>query len=129
MISLPNDSQADIIVAFNSTSRYLVGLLNIDNPYFKGVVNQMYPPELQLNEANASAIENPFLDLHLSISNDFVSSKSYDKRDDFEIDIVNFPFLNGDIARRSSYGVYFSQLIKFARVCRHVQTLILDTKV
>ena len=61
-----------------------------------------------------------FLDLHLSISNGFVSSKIYDKRDDFDFDIVNFPFLDGDVPRRPSYGVYISQLIRFARVCSHV---------
>ena len=46
------------------------------------------------------------LDLHLSIANGFVSSKIYDKRDDFDFDIVNFPFLDGDVPRRASYGVY-----------------------
>ena len=50
----------------------------------------------------------------------FVSSKIYDKRDDFDFDIVNFPFLDGDVPRRASYGVYISQLIRFARVCNHV---------
>ena len=84
------------------------------------MVNQIYPPELQLNKANTSDTEAPFLDLHLSISNDFVSSKIYDKRDDFDFDIVNFPFLDGDVPRRPSYGVYTSQLIRFARVCSHV---------
>ena len=82
------------------------------------MVNQIYPPELQLNKANSSDTEAPFLDLHLSVSNGFVSSKIYDKRDDF--DIVNFPFLDGDVPRRPSYGVYISQLIRFARVCSHV---------
>ena len=71
MISLSDDDQADIIEAFNSTSRYLDDLLNIDNPYFEGMVNQIYPPELQLNKANNSDTEAPFLDLHLSIPNGF----------------------------------------------------------
>ena len=56
------------------------------------------------------------MDLHLSTSNGFVSSKIYDKRDDFDFDIVNFPFLDGDFPRSTSYGVYISQLIRFARV-------------
>ena len=89
---LNHDNQADVIEAFNSTSRYLDDLLNIDNPYFEGMVNQIYPPELQLNKANISDTEAPFLDLHLSVANGFVSSKIYDKRDDFDFDIVNFPF-------------------------------------
>ena len=54
------------------------------------------------------------MDLHLSISNGFVSSKIYDKRDDFDFDIVNFSFLDGDVSRSTSYGVYISQLIRFA---------------
>ena len=84
------------------------------------MVNQIYPPELQLNKANISDTEAPFLDLHLSVVNGFVSSKIYDKRDDFDFDIVNFPFLDGDVSRRASYGVYISQLIRFASVCNHV---------
>ena len=54
--------------------------------------------------------------MHLSISNVFVASKIYDKRDDFDLDIVNFPFLDGDVPRSTSYRVYISQLIRFARV-------------
>ena len=115
MKNLSSDNQA-----FNLTSRYLDDLFHIDNPYFEGMVNQIYPPELQLNKANTSDTEAPFLDLHLSISNGFVSSQIYDKRDDFDFDIVNFPFLDGDVPRRPSYGVYISQLIRFARVCSHV---------
>ena len=120
MTSLSDVKQAEIIEAFKSTSRYLDDLLNIDNPYFEGMVNRIYPPELQLNKANTSDTEAPFLDLHLSISNGFVSSKIYDKRDDFDFDIVNFPFLDGDVPRSTSYGVYISQLIRFARVSSHV---------
>ena len=116
------DNQADVIEAFKSTSRYLDDLLNTDNPYFEGMVNQIYPPELQLNKANISDTEAPFLDLHLSVANGFVSSKIYDKRDDFDFDILNFPFLDGDVLRRASYGVYISQLIRFARDCNHFNT-------
>ena len=55
------------------------------------------------------------------ISNGFVSSKIYDKRDNFDFFIVKFPFLDGDVPRPHSYEVYISQLIRFARVCRHVE--------
>ena len=120
MTSLSDVKQAEIIEAFKSTSRYLDDLLNIDNAYLEGMVNPIYPPELQLNKANTADTEAPFLDLHLSISNGLVSSKIYDKRDDFDFDIVNFPFLDGDVPRSTSYGVYISQLIRFARVSSHV---------
>ena len=56
----------------------------------------------------------------MSITNDIVSSKIYDKLDDFNFEIVNFPFLDGDVPRSPSHGVYISQLIRFARVCSNV---------
>ena len=82
------------------------------------MVGQIYPTELQLNKANSSDTEAPFLDLNLSITNGIVSSKIYDKRDDFNFEIVNFPFLDGDVPRSPSYGVYISQFL--ARVCSNV---------
>ena len=59
--------------------------------------------------------------LNLSITNGVVSSKIYDKWDDFNFEIVKFPFLDGDVPRSPSYGVYISQLICFARVCSNVE--------
>ena len=58
--------------------------------------------------------------MHLSISNDIVSTKIYDKRDDFAFEIINFHFCDGDVPRSTSYGVYISQLIRFARASSHV---------
>ena len=84
------------------------------------MVSRIYPPELQLNKANTSDTEAPSLDLHLSISNGFVPSKIHDKRIDFDFDIVNFPFLDGNVPRSTSYRVYISQLIRFARMSSHV---------
>ena len=58
--------------------------------------------------------------LHLSISNDIVSTKICDKRDNFDFEIVNFPFLDGDVPQSSSYGVFYSQLIRFAIASSYV---------
>ena len=62
------------------------------NVYFDNMISLIYPSELQLNKAKISDTEAAFLDLHLSISNDIVSIKMYDKRGDFDFEIVNFPF-------------------------------------
>ena len=82
------------------------------------MISQTYPSELQLSKANSFETNAPFLDLHLSI----LHVNIYDKRDDFGFEIVNFPYLDGDgdVPRRASYGVYISQLIRFARVSSHV---------
>ena len=103
--------------------------MNIDNNFFDSMVNRIYPSELQLNKANVSDAEASCLDLHLHISDGFVKTKVYDKRDDFDFDIVNFPFLDGDVPRSASYGVYISQLIRFARVSSHVDDFNTRNKV
>ena len=83
------------------------------------MVRQIYQSDLQLNKGNTTYTEAPFLDLHLSIANGFVSSKIHNKRDGFDFNIVNFPSWDGDVPRRASY-VYISQLKRFARVGNHV---------
>ena len=118
--SLSDDKQADVIDAFNTTSRNLDDILNNNNVYFDNMVSQIYHSELQRNKPNTSDTKAAFLDLHLTISNDIVSSKIYDKRDDFNFEIVNFPFLDGDVPRSTSYGVYISQLIRFARASSYI---------
>ena len=103
-MSLSADKDAEIIDAFNSTSRNFDDVLNINNTYSDSMVNQIYPSELQINKANSSDTEAPFLDTHLTISVDL------------DFDIINFPFLGGDVPRAPAYGVYISQLIRLASV-------------
>ena len=117
---LTKEKRYYMINAFNLTSRYLDDPLNIDDIHFEQMVHIIYPAKLQLNKANASDTDAAFLDLNLSIHNDIVSTKLYDKRDNFDFDIVNFPFLDGEVPRRPSYCVYISQLIRFARASSHV---------
>ena len=84
--------------------------MNIDNDFFDSMVNHVYPSELQLIKANVSDTEASFLDLHLFILDGFVKTKIYDKRDDFDFDIVDFPFLDDDAPCSTSYGVYILNL-------------------
>ena len=120
MMSLSDDKQADVIDALNTTSRYLDDILNINSVYFDNMVSQIYPSELKLNKVNASDTKAAFLDLHLSISNNIVSTKIYDKRDDFDFEIVNFPFVDGDVPRITSYRVSFVLL-------EHIAMLLTST--
>ena len=120
MTSLSDVKQAGIVGAFECTSGYLDDLLSVGNPCFGGMVGRVFPPGLRLGRASASDAEAPFMDLHLSVSNGFVSSGVCDKRDDFCFDVVNFQFLGGGVPRSASYGVYISQLVRFARVSSHV---------
>ena len=91
-----DDKQADIIDAFNTTSRYLDDILNISKIYFETwqVKYNLQSSDLKTNFPDT---EDSFLDLHLSITNDIVFTKTYDKRDDFDFDLVNFHFLGDDV--------------------------------
>ena len=94
--------------------------VNLDNIHCEHMFHRIYPAELQLNKANAFDTDAAFLNLNLSIHNDLVSTKIYDKRDDLNFYIVNFPFLDGDVPRRPFYGVYISHFIRFTRASSHV---------
>ena len=69
---------------------YLDDLLNMDNNFFDSMINRIYLSELQLSKANMSDTETSFLDLYLSISDGFVKTKIYGKRDDFDFDYCEF---------------------------------------
>ena len=125
ILSLSEDNQSGVIEAFNSTSRYLDDLLNIDNNFFDSMVNRIYPSELQLNKANVSDAEASLLDLHLSISDGFVKTKIYDKRDDFDFDIVKFPFPDGDVPLRHPMVFIFLNLFDLLEFLVMLMTLIL----
>ena len=89
-MSLSEDKKADVIDALNTTYRYLEDILNIHNVSVDNMVSQIYPSEHKLNKAKTSDTKAVFLDLHLSISKDIVSTKIYNKRDDFDFEIRRF---------------------------------------
>ena len=109
-----------LVQKFNNTFRYLDDILALNNDDFNTFTKEIYPPELTLNKANTNNQHCPFLDLDIHISNGNIDTKIYDKRDDFSFPIVNYPFLDGDVPLAASYGVYISQLVRFARVCNNV---------
>ena len=115
-----NKKKFDLIDKFNDTSRYLDDIFTIDTPAFAEHIPDIYPRELQLNKANTSDKETSFLDLNIKVIGNNIHTSVNDKRDDFGFPIVNFPFLIGDVPRLPSYGIYISQLVRFARCCTSV---------
>ena len=118
--NLQKQRKNDDLKCFIGTSRYLDDILTIDNPVFEKYKDEIYPQELTLNKANVTNTETPFLDLNIKIINGEIHTSVYDKRDDFGFNIVNFPWLDGDVPRLPSYGIYISQLIRYARACTDV---------
>ena len=113
MSNLHKSKRFDLIDKFNDTSRYLDDIFTIENPTFAEHIPGIYPRELQLNKANTSDKETSFLDLNIKVIGNLTI-------DDFGFPIVNFPWLSGDVPRLPSYGIYISQLVRFARCCTSV---------
>ena len=91
-----------------------------DNPEFTEYISDINPRELQLNKANTSDKDTSFLDLNIKVIGSNNHTSAYDKRNDFGFPKVNFPWLSGDVPRLPSYGIYISQLVRFARYCSSV---------
>ena len=106
--------------------QYIDDVLSINNPDFENYLGQMYPPELEIKDTTESNTSASYLDLLLSIGRDgHLRTSLYDKRDDFNFHITNFPFLSSTIPSSPAYGVFISQLIRFARACSSYECFIL----
>ena len=104
---------------FNKTFRYIDDLLCVSNDNFNKHINEIYPSELILKNTTTTPLETSYLDTTLNIGegNGTVRISVYDKREDFNFKIVNFPYLDSNIPRNPAYGVYISQLVRYARIC------------
>jgi hypothetical protein len=115
---LLQDNNKKLAVSFNHTFRYIDDVLSINNHNFHNYVHLIYLTELEINDTTESDKPASYLDILLNIeSNGRLTTSLYDKRDDFDFAIVNFPFLCSNIPLLPAYGVYISQLILYARVC------------
>ena len=129
MLSLSDSNQSEAIEAFNSISWYLDDLLNIDNNFFDSMVNHIYPSELQLNRQTSQILRPHFwiyIYLYLMVLLKVLSLINGMT----DLDIVNFLFLDCDVPRPTSYGVYISQLLLVLLECPVMSmTLILEISV
>ena len=102
--------------AFNFTYRYIDDVLSINNSRFAEFLPLIYLPELEVKETTDTASSTSFLDVYLEFDDSGqLSTKIYDKRDDFNFKIINFPNMCSNIPASPAYGVYISQLIRYAR--------------
>ena len=121
MSDLHKSKRRYLIDLFNDTSRYLDDIFTIHNHEFEKYIPDIYPAELHLNKSNTSDKETSFLDFNIKVIGSDIHTSVYDKRDVFRFPIiVNFLWLSGDVPRLPSYGIYISQLVRFARCCTSV---------
>ena len=101
---------------FDFTYRYIDDVLSINNPEFDNYLGQIYPVELEINDTTENNTSASFLELLLSIRSDGqLQTSIYDKSDGFNFHRTNFLFLSCNIQTSPTYGVFISQLIRYAR--------------
>ena len=111
--------------SFNLTFRYIDDVLSLNNYRFGDVVGRIYPIELEIKDTTYTDISASYLDLHIEIDSEgWLRTKLYDKRDNFNFPIVNFPFICSNIPAAPAYGVYISQLIRYSRACGSYQDFL-----
>ena len=111
--------------SFNFTVRYIDDVLSLNNSRFGDFVGRIYPIELEIKDTTNTDRSTAYIDLHLDIDSEGrLRTKLYDKRDDFNFLIVNFPFICNNIPAAPAYGVYISELIRYSRACGAYQDFL-----
>ena len=117
--SLLSTGKKKLASQFNFTYRYIDDVLSINNPDFENYLGQMYPADLEQHLCflpGFTPVDRGDGQLRTSL---------YDKRDDFNSHITNFPFLRSNIPSSPAYAVFISQLIRYARACSSYACFIL----
>jgi hypothetical protein len=110
---------------FNFMFRYIDDVLSINNSRFGDFVDRIYPIELEIKNTTDTDRSASYIELHLEIDSEGrLRTKLYDKRDDFNFPIANFPFICSNIQAAPSYGVCISQMIRYSRVCGSYQDFL-----
>ena len=123
--SLLSVGKKQLASQFNFTYRRIDDVLSINNPYFYNYLGQMYPAELEIKDTTESNTSASYLDLLLLVETDGkLNTSLYDKRDDLNFHITNFPFLFSNIASSPAYGVFISQPIRYTRTCSSYEWFI-----
>ncbi|KAK3105678.1 hypothetical protein FSP39_003121 [Pinctada imbricata] len=114
---------------FNFTYRYIDDVLSINNPKFAEYLSRIYPSELEVKETTETNNSASYLDIMLSYDTDgHMNTSLYDKRDDFNFSITNFPFLSSNIPSSPAYGAFTSQLIRYARASTKYTDFVLRAR-
>ena len=97
---------------------YLDEILVLNSKDFIHIYKNIYPSELIREPSHGASLEDHFLDLNINISdNNKLSFKMYNKTDDFDFEVINFPFPESKIQSNITYSAFFSQLLRYARIC------------
>ena len=127
--SLLQAGKKHLVQRFNFTYRYIDDVLSLKNTKFAEYLEFIYSRELEIKETSEAAASSSYLDYYLYIDNGMLTTRLYDKQDDFNFPIVNFPFLSSIIPFAPANSVLDSQLIRYVRTCSNYQDFMERGKV
>ena len=105
--------------------RYIDDLLAIDNNLILNEIDNIYPACLEIKNANtAPHNKGSFLDIDIEIINEGIKHKVYDKRRDYDFEILGLPSFNSNTPNNSTYGVLCSQLYRYSLICKYKEDFI-----
>ena len=112
--------ELDLARSFKGLNRYRddCTALNIDN--FRDIAKDIYPPSLELSQENDDLSQATVLDMNVTISEGRFRTKVYNKTDSFPFEVVTMPFLDSNISARICYKVFYSQILRYQRLCTFV---------
>ena len=128
-IKLYEEGSKDKLAKMEHIFRYQDDLLSLnDDGLLESVLSEIFPEEMIINKTNISRCKCNFLDLTISIFRGKYYVKLYDKRNDYDFDVINYPYLDGNIPKNQSYGIFISQLVRFARVNSSYNGFVMNCK-
>jgi hypothetical protein len=125
MQGLPKKKEKKVALSFTFTFRYIDDVLSLNNSSFGVFIDRIYAIELQIKDTTDTDMSASYLDLHLEVGSEgWLRTKHYDKRNDFNFPIVNFPIICSYIPVAPTYGVHSSQLMRYSRTCGSYQDFL-----
>ena len=125
--SLVLSGKLDVATMLSNIFRFQDDLIAFeDNKLFATLISSIYPSVMELQNTNLSPNKVNYLDMTISIYRGKYGYKSYDKRNDFGFEIINYPDIRGNIPKTPSYGVYMSQMVRFCHINKSVHNFKKD---
>jgi hypothetical protein len=126
---LINANDKEKLVKLKDVFRFQDDLISLnDNGIFQEIISFIYPPEMVVSNTNISKCKVSYLDLLISIYQGKFRVKLFDKRVAYKFKVISYPFLDGNIPEKQTYGIFISQLVRFCKVNSTIEGFINDIK-
>ena len=128
-VYLYENNLKDELAKLEHVFRFQDDLISFNDFYYlESCIGNIYPAEMVVNKTNISVCKSNFLDMTISIFRGKFYTRLYDKRNDYDFDVISFPHLDGNIPKGQSYGVFISQLVRYARINCSFDRFVSDCK-